>query len=104
MEDDSLQLSATRDGERRRNNFSFASCVSSSYTCFLFLSLQSEVEEDILKTMQRLQDSVNNLDQTGNCQVDPKCTSSFKELVQVRGGQDFFKLLVDFLSCVKFYN
>ena len=45
--------------------------------------LQSEVEEDILKTVQRLQDSVNNLDQTGTCQVDPECTRTFKELVQV---------------------
>ena len=46
--------------------------------------MQSEVEEDILKTMQRLQDSVNNLNQTGTCQVDNDCASSFKELVQVR--------------------
>ena len=51
---------------------------------FFLSSLQTEVEEDILKTMQRLQDSVNNLDQTGTCQVDAECHSSFKELVQVR--------------------
>lgn len=42
------------------------------------------MEEDILKTIQRLQDSVNNLEQTGSCQVDAECASSFKELVQVR--------------------
>ena len=54
------------------------------FYAYIFLCVQTEVEEDILKTMQRLQDSVNNLDQTGTCQVDPERTTSFKELVQVR--------------------
>ena len=54
------------------------------YNSIAFFFMQSEVEEDILKTMQRLQDSINNLDETGTCKVDPECASSFKELVQVK--------------------
>ena len=91
MEDYSLQLPAARDGEIEKiiSVLHPLLVAASSFRLDLFAySLQSEVEEDILKTMQRLQDSVNNLDQTGTCQVDPECASSFKELVQVRRGLD----------------
>ena len=81
MEDHSLHIPATRNGKEKKITVSFLA-FTLFYVC-IFLCVQTEVEEDIVKTMQRLQDSVNNLDQTGTCQVDPERTTSFKELVQV---------------------